>query len=69
MTENMSAVDLKSLLEKRHRDKLGQDDKTEREQLLRKRLDNYIPASSMYDVCTADNGQSASGVNKCGNKS
>ena len=24
---------------------------------------------SFYDVCTADNGQSASGVNKCGNKS
>ena len=24
---------------------------------------------NIYDVCTADNGQSASGVNKCGNKS
>ena len=45
----MSAVDLKSLLEKRHRDKLGQDDKTEREQSLReiKELDNHISASSV----------------------
>ena len=28
-----------------------------------------LRGQSFYDVCTADNGQSASGVNKCGNKS
>ena len=34
MTENMNTADLESLLEKRHQDKIDQDDKTEREQLL-----------------------------------
>ena len=35
MTEIMSTVDLKSLLEKRRRDRIEQDEKMEREELLR----------------------------------
>ena len=48
MTENMNTADLKSLLEKRRQDKIDQDDKTEREQLLRetRELNNYISALS-----------------------
>ena len=47
MTENMNTVDLKSLSEKRRRDKIEQDDKTEREQFREiKELNNYISASS-----------------------
>ena len=44
MTEIMSSADLKSLLEKRRRDKIEQDDKTEREEQLReiKELENHI---------------------------
>ena len=44
MAEIMSSADLKSLLEKRRRDKIEQDDKTEREELLReiKELENHI---------------------------
>ena len=46
MTNKMNTVELKSLLEnKRRRGKMGQDDKIEREQLLReiKKIENYIP--------------------------
>ena len=44
MTEIMTSADLKSLLEKRRRDKIEQDDKTEREEQLReiKELENHI---------------------------
>ena len=52
MTENMSTVDLKSLLEKRHQDKIEQDGKTEREQLLREigELDNSASSMSVSNI-------------------
>ena len=44
MTEIMSTADLKSLLEKRRRDSIEQDEKMEREELLReiRELENHI---------------------------
>ena len=48
MTEIMSTADLKSLLEKRCRDKIEQDDEMEREELLReiRELENHISESN-----------------------
>ena len=56
MTENENRVDPKSLLEKRRRNKTEQDDKTDREQLLReiKKLDNNISASRIHPFGKTD---------------
>ena len=48
MTEIMSTADLKSLLEKRRRDRIEQDKKMEREEPLReiRELENHISESN-----------------------
>ena len=49
MTEIMSTADLKSLLEKRRRDRIEQDGKMEREELLReiRELENHVSESNL----------------------
>ena len=63
MIGNTNTVDLEQPLEKRRREKTEQDDKTEKEQLLReiKKLNNYISASS-----TSASSISASSVHTAG---
>ena len=56
MTEIMSTADLKSLLEKRSRDKIEQGDEMEREELLReiRELENHISESNSATVIISD---------------
>ena len=64
MTEIMSTADLKSLLEKRRRDRIEQDEKMEREELLReiRELENHISESNSSASSVSTSSVSASSV-------
>ena len=64
MTEIMSTADLKSLLEKRRRDSIEQDEKMEREELLReiRELENHISESNSSASSVSTSSVSASSV-------